>query len=322
MRRFFYTVFGGLGAIFFGVVIAYAGSVGWHALLPFIPGVRLPSWSLVASAIIPTPQDGTSISGFSRTIRYTADEEEDLINSAAQALPYAADKKITAAAYVVKNLTVSGSPIEHNPDKLLPIASLTKLITAIVARQNFAPGDRITITDNIRGTYGNTASFKTGETFSAADLYYPLLMVSSNDAAEAFAQSFGRKNFIKAMNDFTQSIGAYRTYFDDPSGLSPNNVSTPNDLVIILKWIREHDPEIIAITDIKAKTVRNHTWVNPTHFLNWSNYIGGKNGYIPEANRTAASLFALGQNKNVYAIVVLGSDSRDSDEMTLLSKVK
>ena len=170
-------------------------------------------------------------------------------------------------------------------------------------------------------TYGNTAQFRVGETFTAADLLYPLLMVSSNDAAEAYAQSYGRKKFIAAMNDFTQSIGAYRTSFSDPSGLSPRNVSTASDLATILGWLQKNDPEVIAVTQLKSKTLGSHTFVNPTHFLSWSNYAGGKNGFIPEANRTGASLFTMGKSKDLYAVVVLGSASRDSDEAQLLRKI-
>jgi D-alanyl-D-alanine carboxypeptidase len=124
------------------------------------------------------------------------------------------------------------------------------------------------------------------------------------------------------MNDFAQSIGAYRTYFDDASGLSPRNESTVDDLAIILDWIRKNDPAIISTTALKSKTVRDHTWVNPTHFLSWSYYIGGKNGYTDEADRTAASLFALNPVKNTYAVIVLGSANRDADMMKLLKKVR
>jgi D-alanyl-D-alanine carboxypeptidase len=55
--------------------------------------------------------------------------------------------------------------------------------------------------------------------------------------------------------------------------------------------------------------------------LSWSYYIGGKNGYLPEADRTTASLFTLGPNKDIYAAVVLGSDNRDADVIKLLEKV-
>jgi D-alanyl-D-alanine carboxypeptidase len=171
-------------------------------------------------------------------------------------------------------------------------------------------------------TYGNTAGFRAGETFKASDLMYPLLMVSSNDTAEAFALAYDRTKFIRAMNDWAQSIGAYRTYFVDASGLSPDNVSTVNDLAIMIDWIRLNDPTIIDISTLKSKTIRNHTWVNPTHFLSWSYYLGGKNGYTTEANRTSVALFALGKNKNIYSIILLGSGNRDADVIKLLEKVR
>ena len=87
----------------------------------------------------------------------------------------------------------------------------------------------------------------------------PQAMVSSNDAAEAFARKYGRANFVKAMNNFTQEIGAYATYFADPTGLSKNNVSTANDLAIIVDWIRKNDPDILDITLQKTKKLGDPT---------------------------------------------------------------
>jgi D-alanyl-D-alanine carboxypeptidase len=147
-------------------------------------------------------------------------------------------------------------------------------------------------------------------------------MVSSNDAAEALAQDYGRAQFIAKMNEFAQYIGAYRTSFADPSGLSEKNVSTASDIALILEWLRKNDPGVIAVTMLKTKTVRTHTWTNPTHFLSWSNYAGGKNGYTDEANRTGAALFTIGKAKDIYAVVILGSSARDADMIKLLGKIK
>jgi D-alanyl-D-alanine carboxypeptidase len=282
--------------------------------------------TLSGSSSSTTPQsigvDDTAVTGLTRIIRYTASEEEDMINETASSLPSGADGAITATAYIVKDLDTGTAVVEYNDERLQPIASLTKLVTAEIAREFIDPDMPITLTSEIMRTYGNTANFRVGETFSASDLMYPLLLVSSNDAAEAYAQSYGRAKFLKAMNDFTQRIGAFRTYFDDPSGLSPKNESTATDMAIILDWIRRNDPTIIDITQLKSKTIRNHTWVNPTHFLSWSYYLGGKNGYTDEADRTAASLFSLTPRKDTYAVVILGSSNRDADVIKLLKKVR
>lgn len=303
MRSFFLVLFCGLGLVFGGILIIWSLDRIWESERP---AVNI---------------DGTINDGLSRLIRYTANEEEDVINSALGSLPQGEDR-ITASSYIVKNLTKGTVWTEYDSDRIKPIASVAKLVTAVVARKLIPEDAEIGISAAIVNTFGNTAGFKEGESFAASDLTYPLLMVSSNDAAEAFARKFGRKLFVKAMNDFVQSIGAYKTYFSDPSGLSRNDVSSAGDLALILDWIRQNDPGILEITLTKAKTVRNHAWVNPTHFLSWSYYAGGKNGFIDEAGRTTAALFRLGYEKDVYAIVVLGSDNRDADVVRLINKVK
>ena len=323
MKHFFYVLFGGLAAIGCGILGAYLISFGWHLIrshvVRFAPATTEQSTSMSASN--PT-QHTESIAISTPTVRYTADEEETMIDSAAAALPKRSRVGITAPAYELKDLTTGNVIIEHNSEKLMPIASLTKLVTAEIARRNIPADTNITISREVMATYGNTAQFRAGETFTAHDLLYPLLMVSSNDTAEAYAQYYGRKDFIRAMNDFAQSIGAYRTYFADPSGLSPQNISTAHDMDIILDWIRIHDPEILNITLLKSQTIRVHTWVNVVHSLNWSYYRGGKNGYTTEANSTAAQLFVAGKNKDVYAITLLGSSNRNNDIVLLLSLAK
>lgn len=319
MKQFFSIVFGGMSAIAVGIGASYLGLSGWRAISPHLTGLDWSRVAALADAVMSQPTDGTAISGMTRTVRWTASQEEDSVDATTMALTNSTSETVTARTYIVKDLSrTEDAPLASDASRLMPIASLTKLVTAAVAVQLIPPSTHIALTRNIMATYGNTADFKAGETFAAGDLMYPLLMVSSNDAAEALAQSYGRTKFIAAMNDFVRSIGAYRTYFVDPSGLSPQNVSTASDLAIILDWLRTNAPDVLSITRLKSKTVRDRTFVNPTHFLSWSNYAGGKNGYTPEANRTGASLFTAGKNKDLYAVVVLGSSSRDSDEFNLL----
>ena len=309
MERFFSIVFGGLAAVFFGLFLAWGAA-------------KITRSSIVSSFFEPKVVDGTLVNGLLRTIRYTADEEENPIDPSLVIAAQKTTGRITATSYIVRDLTTDTVVAQRDQDRLVPIASLTKLITAIVVRRLIPEQTKIPITQDVMDTYGNTAGFRVGETFTAEDLMYPLLMVSSNDAAEAFARQYGRARFMKTMNDFAQSIGAYRTYFADPSGLSPKNESSANDLAMVLDWIRLNDPTILSIIELKAKTVRAHTWVNPAHFLSWSYYIGGKNGYTDEAGNTTASLFAMGPRKDVYAVVVLGSKNRDADVSELLKKIK
>lgn len=321
MKQFFLILFGGLLLIGVGIGISYAGSIAWKGVIAWGESHQnlISNLAGVAAA---QDNDGTSVSGLRRTIGFQPDESIDLISAASLSLPAGADSKVTAGAYLVEDLDTGEIAARYNQDKILPIASLSKLVTAEVAKKLIPADTRITLTQAPLNTYGDTASLRKGETFTAHDLLYPMLMVSSNDVAEVYAQYYGRAAFLKAMNQFVQSIGAYKTYFADPSGLSPDNVSSASDLAIILDWIRKNDPETLAITETKRITIRSHTWINPTVFLNWSTYLGGKNGYTDEADRTAAALFSLGNPKHTYAVVVLGSDSRNPDVVQLLAKVK
>lgn len=253
---------------------------------------------------------------------YSAIEEEDKINTTVDLWSSTTPKTVTARSFIVINADTGSTTLSREEDTLVPIASLTKLVTAAIAGTSFSEDARISVPSRILKTYGNSAGFKAGEVFTAQDLLYPLLMISSNDAAEVLASAYGRKDFLKVMNEFAQSIGAYRTYFDDPAGLSPNSVSTARDVAIILDWIYKNQPDLLDITLLKTMTIRSHTWVNPTHFLSWSYYLGGKNGYTPEADRTGASIFRFSSTTPTYIVVVLGSQARDSDVVSLVQQIK
>jgi len=278
-------------------------------------------------------EDPTHVSGFSRVYTFMPNSVDIESDDNALIVP-AITGPLTAEEYMVLDLH-SGAILDYKDiDRVAPIASLTKLVTAEVSRQLMQPDKGIVITDAMLAAYGVNGHFRADETISAGDLLYPLLFVSSNDAAEALAQGYepnpttSRKDFIRAMNDWVHSIDAYRTDFYDPSGLSPFTVSTARDQATILEWIYKNDPGLIAITHERSATVRLHTWTNSTHFMNLSNYEGGKDGYIPESGQTAASLFSAGANTAAssspprYLVVVLGSQNRDNDVMSLLKKVE
>lgn len=276
--------------------------------------------SIDTSLLEESDQDPSFVSRFSRVFIYSADDGKEVIESAKNSLPTTGKVKVTSPAYVVIDFDRNAVVLEKNADKLLPIASVTKLVTAVVAKKLMDKDKYITINKQALATYGNEAKLREGEKLKVGELFYPLLMVSSNDSSEVLAQEYGRKNFLKEMNNWANSIGAYRTYFADPSGLSPLNVSTARDLSIIAQWILKNEPEIYEITLLKSKTVRTHTWTNPTHFLNLASYAGGKNGYTPEADRTSVSLFKLGKQKRTYGVMLLSSAARDSDILDLLEE--
>lgn len=314
-----------------GGVIAFAGITGFNvAYNHFSATANLASAgqeheesSSTNTALLEEGEaDPSFVSKFSRVMLYSADDGREMIESAKNSIPTAGKVKVTAPAYVVIDFDRDAVVLEKDADKLMPIASVTKLVTAVVAQKLLDEDAYVTLDKKMLETYGNEAKLREGEKMKVKELLYPLLMVSSNDSSEALAQSYsgGRARFLKEMNSWVNSIGAYRTYFADPSGLSPQNVSTARDLSIITKWILKNEPDLLDITLLKSKTIRTHTWVNPTHFLNLASYAGGKNGYTPEADRTAVSLFKLGKQKRLYGVMLLGSAARDGDILDLLDE--
>lgn len=294
-------------AMFVGVGIAYIG--------------------IMTAQLAARPQVISQI--FSRTFVYAAEEneeevEDDITLTGESIFALNPVNAISATAYGVQSLDKGNVLVEKDSDRLLPIASVTKLITAVVAKKLYKETDSVVITSKMLVTEGNTGKLRLGEKYKIGEILYPLLMVSSNDSAEAIAQTYdakkGKGKFVKEMNEWVNSIGAFRTYFHDASGLSPQNVSTVHDISIIAKWIKENEPEIFDITLTKAKSIRTHTWTNPTHFLSLSSYGGGKNGYTPEASLTNVSIFALGSPARLYSVVLLGSKNRDKDTLAVLNQ--
>lgn len=232
---------------------------------------------------------------------------------------------VSAWAYLAQDIETGEIFAAKNKRLILPIASVTKLMTAAVALDNIPQNTLVTITQSILATPGSGAKFKLNERIKVSDILYPLLMVSSNDASEALARTHGRSVFLSLMNKQAKAWGALNTNFIDPSGLSYENTSTAEDVYKILKAIHGEKPELLDITRLKTKTLRGHTWTNSTHFLNMSSYLGGKNGYTDEAERTNASLFAIKDKNGIehkVAIINLRSLDRDKDTLTILKYVE
>jgi len=232
---------------------------------------------------------------------------------------------LSAGAYVVSDLETKEIIIGANDEKVLPIASVTKLVTALVAKELLAPTATIIISQKAYNTYGNTGGFRVGEKIALSDAYYPLLLSSSNDIAEALAETAGREKFITRMNKLVEELGMTDTHFDDPSGLSPDNVSSSDDLVKLIAYIYKNHQGLLTITREKQYRLGRHTWRNLNNVSLMKYYVGGKNGYTEEANRTLVSLFEVpitvasttnevNQKKTrLLAVVLLQSSDRKND---------
>lgn len=232
---------------------------------------------------------------------------------------------VSAKAYVIGDLDTGEIIFEKNKSTVYPIASVSKLITSLVSLDFLNQSTDTTVSRTALAAYGTQGALRLGEKFSIGNLLYPLILESSNDAAEVIAESYGRTNFIDNMNKKVTAIGMMSTSFKDPSGLSPGNVSTAEDLLRLAIHIKDYKSDIFEISKLSKKTIGRHTWYNNSQMTRKYGYVGGKSGYTPEAEKTIVAAFTLPLSefgaRNI-GITFLQSDDRLGDVDKILAYVK
>jgi serine-type D-Ala-D-Ala carboxypeptidase (penicillin-binding protein 5/6) len=203
-----------------------------------------------------------------------------------------------------------------NPNRRLPPASTTKLMTAIIAVENEELSRVVTITRNAARTAPTRAGFREGDRVTVEDLLHAALISSANDAAVALAEAVAgsEKNFVGLMNEKAGEIGARDTRFINATGLpGPGQHITALDLSRILKYAMTYPKirEIIGTSQARITTARGKTIsLRSTDKLLGvdDKVIGGKTGYT----RSALHCFvcAAGDDNNMIIVALLGSPNR------------
>jgi len=231
--------------------------------------------------------------------------------------------EISAPSYLVADLDSGFVFSEKDSKTQYPLASLTKLMTATVVAENVDLKKSITILKQMCDAgYGETKGLEAGKSFGAVELFYPLLIESSNDAAEALSYFLGRSKTIRLMNEKAKSILMENTNFVDPSGFEPENVSTARDLFYLARYVLNVRPLFLEIS--KGKEVLSFGEVNfdikefwnKNIFINDPTFVGGKTGYTKPAKQTALFIFRFVDKNNIgrnIVITLLGSDNIETD---------
>ena len=219
---------------------------------------------------------------------------------------------IEAKAAVMKQLGDARVSFRHNTNERWPIASLTKLMTAVVALEKFSPNQKIYFNSDIVATEGVAGGFQPGDSFSVREVIRSLMMVSSNDGAMALAEAYGYKNFIEAMQAKAFELGMVETTFVDATGLSFLNQSTIDDLERLVRYSFNTHPEIFQMSTERQATIGGRTLVNINRFAGRADFIGGKTGHTTDAKQNLISLFHQSDSAatSPVLIILLGSDDR------------
>ena len=195
------------------------------------------------------------------------------------------------------------------------IASITKIMTCVLAIESNKLDDMVKVTDVIRDAYGSGIYIEVGEEISLRDLLYGLMLRSGNDAALMVADYVGGDvdNFVLMMNSKAREIGMVRTNFVNPSGLDNSdrgNYSTAYDMALLTRYAMKNKiyRDIVQTKSYTVKTnKKTYVWKNKNKLLQEEYITGGKTGYTEKALRTLVST-ASSDNMNFIVVTLRDSD--------------
>ena len=221
----------------------------------------------------------------------------------------------SATSYVLLDQDTNRVLLSKNKDKPMLIASITKIMTCIIALENKNISDLVVVDDSIKESYGSGIYISVGEEITLKDLLYGLMLRSGNDAAIMISTyvSGSVDSFVDLMNQKAKEIGMKNTVFHNPSGLDNNtigNTSTAYDMALLTSYAMQNKTyrEIVKTKKYTAKTnLKTYIWHNKNKLLQYDYITGGKTGYTEKAKRTLVST-ASKNNLNLVVVTIKDSD--------------
>lgn len=242
---------------------------------------------------------------------------------------------IKAKAAYVKDLNTGKVLYAKNENEKLPLASLTKIMTALVAKRNADNNQLIKISDQDLATEGEYY-LSSQEIFKLKDLIDITMSGSVNDTATAISGVLNnQKTFIDEMNITAKQIGLGDSYFKNPTGLDIDTVTasavgSAKDVATLLQYTIMNYPDIFEATTVKKVSVKStdgliHTIENTNDITGKiDGLIASKTGYTDLAGGNLALIVDKGLNEPI-AIVILGSpdsQTRFDDALEILENIK
>lgn len=184
---------------------------------------------------------------------------------------------------------------EKNSHEIRRIASITKIMTAIIAIESGKMNDTVKVSKNAVYTEGSSVYLTPGESIKLQDLVYGLMLRSGNDAATAIAEHVGgsEEGFVFLMNQKAEELGMENTMFSNPHGLDDHekHYSTPFDMAILTKYVMENETyQTISGTKVYKfeREEGPQQWKNKNRLLTekYKYCTGGKTGFTKRAGRT------------------------------------
>lgn len=231
---------------------------------------------------------------------------------------------VSARAVLIKDLSTGTVLYQKDSNIPYPIASITKIMTALVASEYFKPEAVLTVGDSAN-IPGSRVGLAYGENLTFQSLLYGMLLNSGNDAAYAIAENFPGRifGFVSAMNKKALQLNLRNTSFDNPAGFdSINQYSSAEDLAKITEEALKNSQLAIIFATEKTDIVSlnkkyTHQLVNLNKLLSSvSGVLGIKTGTTEGAKENLVTL--VDRNKHRVLLVVLGSNDRFTETTSLI----
>jgi D-alanyl-D-alanine carboxypeptidase len=236
--------------------------------------------------------------------------------------------ELSAAAWIVVDTETAVTLAEENPDEERPMASVTKLMTALVVRQHADLEERIRISEVAADIGEAEVGLVAGEVWSVRDLLAAVLVRSGNDAAVALAEHVGGsvEGFAELMNDHAVELGLEHSHFVNPHGLDEEgHYTSARDLSVMASAVLD-DPVLAQLTRTRlirfkpAPTGTDRIVGNTNRLLGkYPGVTGLKTGYTNDAGRVLVT--AIEAEGRVFVTVVMGSDDHFADTSALLDYI-
>lgn len=227
---------------------------------------------------------------------------------------------------------------EKNKEVKLPIASITKLMVALLASEMYKSNDEIIISKTALSVKGNSGLYELGDKILLKDALYALLISSHNEIAVAIAEKGGISDFIEKMNSKAKELNLTDTRYFNVSGVDPEenekiNYSTALDTYKLLKHIFENYPNIFSILQEKEYHLKDargqfKSIIKNTNKLLYENdavlafpVLGGKTGSTPRAKTNLAIVSKVPTGGYILSVVI-GSEDNFQDMKNLLKYVE
>lgn len=216
-----------------------------------------------------------------------------------------------------------GKPLfEKNSEEMLPVASLTKLLSALVVLDTTPLDKIITLDQQAIDALGDAGDFKVGERVEARHLLFAALIQSSNDAMMGLAEDVGLDNFLSLMRSKAISLDVKKAVIDDPVGLSPKTRMSAGEYAKIAQagFGNNFIAQVVAIPEytFKSASGRFHKITSVSPLLFDPRVIASKTGSLREVGENYAVL-SKGPDDQRFLTILLGSNDRARDMLILLN---